>query len=193
MPASELFYLASGEVRCYQPCGDEDRLIDVVGPGELFNLAALAGSALCGIRAIAVTDVAFHSITADVLHDWLGDNPAAYGEVVRHVAVRLVIAHEESAALAYDTCQGRLLRTLRRYSDSPAATRAGDRVVLRFTHQQLAQAVGSSRETVSLCLSNLRRHNLLVTERNQLTFDLHALEQFERQWRGQIKSAAGKR
>lgn len=192
MPASELFLLASGEVRCYQPCDDEDRLVEVLGRGDLLNVAVLAGSAQGGIRAVAVTAVTFHSITAGQLHDWLRENPAAAVEIIRHVAARLQTAQEESAALAYDTCQGRLLRVLRRYSDSPAATRTDNRIVLRFTHQQLAQAVGSSRETVSLCLSKLRRRDLLRTERKQLSFDLRALEQFERHWRNKIKSPAEK-
>jgi CRP-like cAMP-binding protein len=192
-PAGELFFLNSGEVHVYQPSRNEDRLIDVLGPGDLFNLAVLANSATCGIRAVAVTDVAFHKIAIDRLYPWLHDHPAAADEILRHVAGRLQIAQEESAALAYDTCQGRVLAALKRYGNSAAATRHNSRVILRFTHQQLAQAVGSSRETVSLCLADLRRQNILQTQRSQLSFDPRALEQFERHWRRKSGAAGDAR
>ena len=45
--------------------------------------------------------------------------------------------------------------------------------------QQLAQAVGVARETVSLALTQLRHQNLLRTGRNQLFFDPEALRRFQ--------------
>ena len=44
-------------------------------------------------------------------------------------------------------------------------------MVLRITHQQLAQAVGAARETISLALTQLRQRELLRTGRNQLFFN----------------------
>jgi CRP-like cAMP-binding protein len=41
----------------------------------------------------------------------------------------------------------------------------------------LAQAVGAARETISVCLTELRRQNIVSTGRNQLKFDPRRLEQ----------------
>ena len=73
---------------------------------------------------------------------------------------------------------GRLVKTLVRFSRSAAATPHDDGVVLHITHEQLAQAVGVARETVSLALTEMRLKNLVRTGRNQLTFNPEAIEQF---------------
>ena len=52
--------------------------------------------------------------------------------------------------------------------------------MLRITHQQLAQAVGAARETISLALTQLRQQKLLRTGRNQLFFNPEVLEKFSR-------------
>lgn len=79
----------------------------------------------------------------------------------------------------FDDCNQRLIDTLVRFSRSAAATPQGDGgVVLRITHQQLAQAVGAARETISLALTQLRQRNLLRTGRNRLFFKPEALQQF---------------
>ena len=58
-----------------------------------------------------------------------------------------------------------------RFSHSSAASRDGSGVVLRITHEQLAQAIGVARETVSLALTEMRRLNLVRTGRNQLMYN----------------------
>ena len=67
-----------------------------------------------------------------------------------------------------------------RFSESAAATQHDGGVVLRITHQQLAQAVGVARETVSVALTQLRQRNLLRTGRNQLIFNPQALRDLKK-------------
>ena len=92
------------------------------------------------------------------------------------------------ANLIFQDCNNRLIQTLIRFSHSAAATPAGDEVVLRITHHQLAQAVGVARETVSLALTQLRHRNLLRTGRNQLTFNPEALRQFKNNCGKQVQN-----
>ena len=40
-----------------------------------------------------------------------------------------------------------------------------------MTHSELAQAIGAARETVSICLMELRRENLVETKRNRVIYD----------------------
>ena len=90
---------------------------------------------------------------------------------MKQLAHKMISARSDAAGLVFDDCQARLLKTLVRFSRSAAATPNADGVVLRITHQQLAQAVGVARETVSLALTQLRQQNLLRTGRNQLMFN----------------------
>jgi CRP-like cAMP-binding protein len=65
-----------------------------------------------------------------------------------------------------------------RFSDSAAATTDGENTVLHLTHEQLAQAVGAARETISLALTEMRHKNLVRTGRNRLIFNRDALRAF---------------
>ncbi|HEY7087821.1 MAG TPA: helix-turn-helix domain-containing protein, partial [Tepidisphaeraceae bacterium] len=97
-------------------------------------------------------------------------------EFNRQLAAKLLTAHEEGSRLVFEDCNHRLVSVLLRFSRSAASTtRDDDSVVLRITHDQLAQAVGVARETVSLALTQLRQQNLLQTGRNQLVFSPEAL------------------
>jgi len=178
-PADKLFFIQTGQVRLYQVGPDGCmRLSDILGPGDWFGIAALARAGTFGARATAVSNTILWSISAERLMELLAQQPEMALEVVSQLASRLEAAHEAAAHLVFDDCNQRLIQTLLRFSRTAAATPQDDGgVVLRITHQQLAQAVGAARETVSLALTQLRQRNLLRTGRNRLFFNPQVLAQ----------------
>ena len=183
-PATEarhVYFVHSGQVRVYQPGPDSSaRLLEILGPGDWFGVAALAGSDTYGNRAVAVSSVVLSEVQADKWLQMLSQQPALAADWVGRLAGKLVAAREDAACLVFDDCNQRLIKTLLSFSRSAAATPHPEGVVLRITHQQLAQAVGAARETISLALTQLRQQKLLRTGRNQLFFDPDVLEKFSR-------------
>src|SRR5438552_6367310 len=179
--AHNLYFIHRGQIRTYH-VGQEDygRLIDILGPDAWFGEAALAKQATYGEQAIAVVPSVVSEIPAERFLSLLLGQPRAAVEVYRQLAAKLTAAREDAAGLVFDDCHSRLLKALVRFSRSAAATPHGDGVVLRITHEQLAQAIGVARETVSLALTQLRQQNLLRTGRNQLLFNPEALRTFTR-------------
>lgn len=176
-PADRLFLILQGQIRSHQVGpGGARRLIQIHGTGDWCGSAALARRPIYGERAEAAVLTRVAVIPVERLFVELTQHPMAANELVRQLADRLAAFRQEAAELVFDDCNRRLVRTLQRLSQSPAATRQSDGVVLRITHQQLAQAMGVARETVSLALSQLRRRNLLRTGRNQLFFNPNQLE-----------------
>ena len=180
-PASHVFFVNSGQVRVYQP-GPENsaRLLEILGPGDWFGVAALAGAATYGNRAVAVSTVVVSEVPAEKWLNLLSQQPAVATEWVGRLAGKLVAAREDAACLVFDDCNQRLIKTLLQFSRSAAATPHPEGIVLRITHQQLAQAVGAARETISLALTQLRQQKLLRTGRTQLFFNPEVLEKFSR-------------
>lgn len=178
-PADELFFIESGQIRIYQVGPDgSTRLADILGPGDWFGIAALAGIGTYGSRAAAVSPAVLWVLQAERLLESLGRQPNVAVAMVGQLASRLEAANQVAAHLVFDHCNERLIQTLLRFSRTAAATPLEDGgVVLRITHQQLAQAVGAARETVSLALTQLRQRNLLRTGRNRVFFNPQALEQ----------------
>jgi CRP/FNR family transcriptional regulator len=178
-PADNLYFIHRGQIRTYH-VGDEHygRLIDILGPEAWFGEASLAKQTNYGEQAIAVAPSVVSEISAERFLGLLVQQPRAAVEVFRQLAGKLTAAREDAAGLVFDDCNSRLLKALVRFSRSAAASQHGDGVVLRITHEQLAQAIGVARETVSLALTQLRQQNLLRTGRNQLMFNPEALRNF---------------
>ena len=178
--ADDLYYIESGQVRLYQIGPDDSsRLTDILGHGEWFGIAALAKADTYGTRAVVVSASILWALPAARLMELLGAQPKAAIELVAQLASRLGAAHDDAARLVFDDCNQRLIQTLLRFSRTAAATPQDDgEVILRITHEQLAQAVGAARETVSLALTQLRQRNLLRTGRNRLFFKPNNLQQF---------------
>jgi len=181
-PANALYFIEAGQVRVYQIGHDgSTRLSDIFGAGDWFGIAALAGSEDYGNRAVTVSRSVVWTIPVDRLIQALGRDSSLTRKLVAQLATRLEEANNTAARMMFEDCNQRLVQTLLRFSRTAAATSQEDGgVVLRITHQQLAQAVGAARETVSLGLTQLRQKNLLRTGRNRLSFNPIALEQFSR-------------
>jgi CRP-like cAMP-binding protein len=178
--ATNAYFIHRGQIRLYQ-IGPEksQRLVEILGPGDWFGEAAFAKADRHGLKAVAVGPSVITEASAEKIYEAVTHKPEAALELSRQLAQKVQVARDEAADLIFQDCNDRLIQTLVRFSHSAAATPAGDEVVLRITHQQLAQAVGVARETVSLALTQLRHRNLLRTGRNQLTFNPEALRQFK--------------
>jgi CRP-like cAMP-binding protein len=186
--AESVYFIHSGQVRIYQisPDGQSTRLIEILGPDDWFGAAALAHTRTYGTRAVAVTRAVVSEVPADRWHSALAATPDVAAEVIGDLSRKLQAAQEDAGRLVFDDCNERLVKTLLRFSHTAAATRheeTGD-VTLRITHQQLAQAVGAARETISLALTTLRQRDLLKTGRNQLSFNPETLRQVCNQHNG---------
>jgi CRP-like cAMP-binding protein len=171
-PADEVFLIQQGQVRIYQLFQDGTRrLLEILGPGQWFGAEAVGGLGQYNCQARAETTATLCVLPAAKMLAALAQRPEASLEIIRQLSHRLFSATEEAGGLAFEDCRARLLRALLKFSRSAAAEITRDGVELRMTHEQLAQAVGAARETVSLLLNDLRQENLIRTGRNRICFD----------------------
>lgn len=185
--AHNLYFVNRGQIRTYRV--DEHtngRLLEILGPEDWCGEAALAHHPHYGEQAVAVVASVVTEVPADRLAQLLAQHPKAAIELMKQLAHKLSAARADAAGLVFDDCHSRLLKTLVRFSDSAAAQPHPEGVVLRITHQQLAQAVGVARETVSLALTQLRQQNVLRTGRNQLLFNPENLRSLARNRSGAV-------
>jgi CRP/FNR family cyclic AMP-dependent transcriptional regulator len=186
-PPENLYYINDGQIRVFRVAPDGSaRLLEILGPGDWFGLPALSRRSAEGTRAVAVSRASLSELPARDLLAALPQYPSVAVELLGQLATKLHAAHAQAANLVFDDAEKRLVNALLQFSETPAASPAhseegGDAgVMLRITHQQLAQAVGAARETVSLALTGLRLQNLVRTGRNRLWFDPRALADYQR-------------
>jgi CRP/FNR family transcriptional regulator len=177
--AEHLYFIHHGQVRLYQIGADgAERLVEILGPGEWFGCAALSERTTYVTQATAATQAQLSKVSASRLMEFVAHNPAAVVQMVQQLANVVQAAREEAAKLVFQDCNSRLVDAMIRFSHSAAATQQGDNTVLHLTHEQLAQAVGAARETISLALTEMRHKNLVRTGRNRLIFNREALRSF---------------
>src|SRR5438552_1969807 len=155
--AANIFYIHQGQVRIYQVGADDNaRLVEILGPGQWFGAAALADNRRYESRAIAVTSATIAQVPAERVLAMVTQAPLAGIELIRQLANHVQAEREHAARLVFDDCNQRLVNTMLRFSHTAAAVDRGDAIELQITHDQLAQAVGVARETVSLALTEMR-------------------------------------
>jgi CRP/FNR family transcriptional regulator len=180
--ATDFFVVGSGEVRLFEVAADGTRrLLDILGPGRCFGFASLGRIPQYEKLASCVGDAAVRVISADRLRELLLSRSDMALEFIETMARQMHIAWTEGSHFVFEDCRLRLIRTLLRFRNSPAARPIPGGVELRMTHAQLAQAVGVARETISLCLTQLKRENLVQTSRNRVSYNPDRLEHFDPQ------------
>ena len=184
-PADNAYYLESGQVRIFQtaPTGME-RLAEILGANSWFGISALAQKPTYSSRAEAVAPTIVWAIPTAKLLEKIGRQSQLALGLITQFASRMRSAHEAAARLMFEDTNQRLVRTLIEFSQTSAATPHEEGVLLHITHQQLAQAVGAARETVSLALTQLRHRSLLRTGRNRLMFNPTVLQEFSQHLAG---------
>jgi CRP/FNR family transcriptional regulator, cyclic AMP receptor protein len=189
--ATHVYFIQRGQVRLYQQGPDgASRLLEILGAGQWFGSSALSESRQNHAKAVAIGRTVLTQTPVANLLDAVSQSPKAAVALIKQLADNVQAAREDAARLVFDDCNERLIKTLVRFSRSAAATPHDDGVVLHITHEQLAQAVGVARETVSLALTEMRLKNLVRTGRNQLTFNPAALEQFASRCNGNAANGA---
>lgn len=177
--ATYVYFILRGQVRLYQEGPDgASRLLEILGPGQWFGSSALSESRKSHAKAVVIGKTSLTQIPVNGVLDAVARSPEAAVQLIKQLANGVQAAREDAARLVFNDCNERLVKTLVRFSRSAAATPHDDGVVLHITHEQLAQAVGVARETVSLALTEMRLKNLVRTGRNQLTFNPDAIGQF---------------
>jgi CRP/FNR family transcriptional regulator len=177
--AINFFVVETGEVRLFDVATDTTRrLLDILGTGRCFGFASMGKVPVYEKLAISMGNSTARIVPAARLREILVRHPGISMTLIESMARQVHRAWTEGSQFVFENCNLRLVNVLVRYSNSPAARPvSGRKVELRMTHQQLAQAVGVARETVTYLLAELRQQNMVQTRRNRVTYDPHGLRQ----------------
>jgi len=179
-PADHFYLIETGEVRVLHVSeGGATRVVDILGSGDWFGTAVLAGLPMYGKRAVAIRPSVIWVLDAEELRRELVKRGDLAMGLVESMAVRLLAAWNQDSEMVAQSCRTRIIKTLLRFSDSPAAETVQGEITLHMTHSQLARVIGAARESVSACLTELRRNDIIRTGRNKLKFNIHRLKALE--------------
>jgi CRP/FNR family transcriptional regulator len=165
-PARGVFILCSGRAKLSMSSSDGKTIIlRIAEPGEVLGLsAAISGKA--------------YEVTVETLEPCQGNFIAredllrfvrTHGDASIHMAQELSnnyhCAYCDIRALGLGhSATERLAQLLLDWSKKSEGVRGDVRITVALTHEEIAQLIGSSRETVTRCFAELKRLNLIAVK-----------------------------
>ena len=161
-PGHLLYVVVAGRVRIEKvSAGGETIHLAYRGRADYFGELALLDDKPRMASATTVSECLCLTMDREAFRRCLSDTPSMASHVVRTLAERL-----REAAGALEAVQG--LDVLGRLCQALLEV-ASDGAPRRVTHQQLADRIGATRESVTRALSSLRKTGLVRTEGSRLT------------------------
>jgi CRP-like cAMP-binding protein len=151
--------------------GDDGRevILSLLGPGDFFGEMALLDNEPRSATAIAVEDSELLSLHRNDFQNVLSDNRSIMIGLIKTLTARLRRANHQISTLALLDVYGRVARVIvdmareegRRLKDGRIAFR-------RATHQEIANRIGTTRETVTRMLKDLERQGMIHVEGREI-------------------------
>jgi len=172
--AEVLFILKKGRVQLYRISPDGRKLIvAILRPGAIFGHMTIIGQGLHNTYAQAVDDCLICVWGKEYVEQLLRQKPEVALRFLAAAGERLNQMEEQLAEVAFKRIPARLAGLLLRLIDE----QGGDCTLKGYTHQNLADILGTYRETVSQILNEFRQDEIIKTYRKRIEIhDSAALE-----------------
>ena len=172
-PGEVMFILKEGRVQLYRISPEGKKLvITTLGPHTLFGEMALLGTKMHNTFAEAVDDCLICVMSRPDLERLILNKPQVALRILEITGKRLRQAEERLENMAFKGIPARLASLLLRLSEEQESN-----VITGLTHQDLAESVGTNRETATQVLNDLKSQGLIEIGRKRITIlDVEGLE-----------------
>jgi CRP/FNR family transcriptional regulator, cyclic AMP receptor protein len=153
-----VFILKRGKVDLYRIAPDGRKLVvATLGPHTIFGEMGLIGQGMYGCFAEAVDECLICVLSRSDMQALIRRNPDVGLSLLAELGKRLQQRESELEALAFRGLPARLAALLLRESDAYGT-------VIGLSHQDIAERLGTYRETVSQLLGRFRSEGLVAVE-----------------------------
>jgi CRP-like cAMP-binding protein len=177
--ATHIYMIVSGHVRIghYQEDGKEV-ITAILSTGEIFGELAMAGEEKRKGYAQAMEATVICPLSITQLADLMKENKELSFKILKLIGLRLMKLERKLELLVFKDARTRIIEFLK-----DAASWKGKKVgfetmiATRLTHKDIAALTGTSRQTVTTILNELKEKNLINFDRKKILIrDLAALK-----------------
>ena len=172
-PGDTLYIITSGKVKIGRKSLDgRESLITLMGPSDMFGELAIFDPGPRTSTVTALTEVKAVVMSRSVLRSWIADRPEIAKQLLRVLARRLRRTNDNLSDLIFTDVPGRVAKQLL-YLAQRFGSRDGNalRVDHELTQEEIAQLVGSSRETVNKALSDFAQRGWIRVQGRSILID----------------------
>lgn len=165
-PGDSVYFVNGGRVKVSKVTRDGKALtLNYCGPGEIFGETCLVDGSPRAEMAEAMENSMVTQVERSDYERLLADNARLGLHMTKLLAARRRDLENKLETLVFRDVTSKLAELLLELADEYGVEDSrGTLVALKITHQELANLIGSTRETVSLTLSQFKRKNLICTE-----------------------------
>lgn len=175
-PGNALYIVKEGLVKLASHSGrGTETILHLLPPGAIFGELILSEGRR-SFTAVAGTDATVSVLPKERLVDLLATVPAFAMNFIRLLSQRLAKVEMEHAGFGHTWSYHRLARVLLKLgSEHGVRNSHGTTVPLHLTQEELANLIGTTRETVSTQMSRFRRMGLVRREGKTLALNVPKL------------------
>jgi CRP-like cAMP-binding protein len=177
-PGKSVFFVNGGRIKICKVTRDGKSLtLGYCGPSEMFGETCLVGTGVRAEMAEAVENAMLTEIDRGDLELLLDSHVGLAAGVARLMITRRHDFENKLEALVFRDVSSKLADLLLKLGEEYGVDDSrGTLLSLKITHQELANLIGSTRETVSLTLSQFKRRKLITADgRKVILCDIEAL------------------
>lgn len=170
-PSNTVYFLKRGRVKIAGTNADGREVIfEILAPGEIFGEAEVLGDTPHETYAEALDDALICAIRREDFERYLRGHQDLTFKLTKLVGYRLRKIRRRVADLIFRNVSTRLAHLLVELGKTDGVPDDGGiRIRMKLTHQEMANLVGCSRETVSMTLGQFRDQGLLRAEARSIT------------------------
>lgn len=168
--ASEVFYLAEGMARiyCVSPSG-ELTIYWYCVTGELFGAGGITGSMKQSVNGQAISSCTVYRMLRPTFEQMIKLNSQLAYNALKLMGARLRLACDTVSDMRTERTSSRVAKALLRLAHNCGVpTEQGIRLDAPITHQEVANFVGASRQTVSVILGEFEQRGFIAHSSRQI-------------------------
>ncbi|MBI5243841.1 MAG: Crp/Fnr family transcriptional regulator [Elusimicrobia bacterium] len=168
--AHHIFFVVSGQVKIFcQSASRKRKTFAYFGPGDIFGEMGVLLDTSRSASAVSVAKSRLLILSTKDFRRFLLSDPGVTLKLLKTVAERLRFADEEIESLLFRNILGRVSKAVHDLGCHHGVWRRRGLVLRqRYTHQELADLVGTTREPLSRALASLRRAGLLEMQEGRI-------------------------
>lgn len=176
-PGNSVYFLQSGKIKISQPSPlGREVILWFCFPGEIFGLAEMARGGFRVVNAVASTPSEVLAVSHEQFRNFLARHPNTSLLSMQVLSSRLRILGEMLVNLVADDVNTRIAKLILRLS-ARYGTRVEKEIFLNIplTHQEIADMIGTTRQTVTSALSELKRRGILSIDNHRIHIESEEL------------------
>lgn len=169
--ARGVYVLCEGEMKLSVSSSEGKTLImKIAKPGEVLGLTATLAGGQYEVTAEALRPCQVAFIRRDDFMRFIARHPEVYQRIAAQLGAQYQTACEQLKTIALSTSVNeKLARLLLEWSAEATQTKAGACTKLPLTHEEIAEFIGTTRESVTRTLSDFKNRQLVILQGSTLT------------------------